>query len=268
VGVFNLNAGTSFTRVGDAIGRDVTIYPNGQRIAYTLYDRVFFATNLQAINITGSSIENFGERFNSTEVIEPEMPSYSDDGTSLVFVARTATSGEARQVFQLSMVNYVLRNLTNDTADYSYPHMSPDGTRVLAVRNDAAGGQGTDLAMIDVASGSKFAVTNDHDALLETTPRWTPDGSQVIYAAALANEPGNHDLYLRNANGSGTASPLRASGDDEIHPVLSPDARFLAFASNQSGNYEIYTLDLQQQTLGQLTSNPQENFFPGDWWTS
>lgn len=266
VGIFNLNAGTRFERVGESIGRDVTIYANGQRIAYTLYDRVFFSTNLQATNISGASVENFGERFNSTEVIDPEMPSYSDDGTSLVFVAKTGTSGEARQVFHLSLVNYALRNLTNDLVDYSYPRVSPDGTRVIAARNDITGGQGIDLAVIDVASGSKFAVTNDQNAILETQPRWTPDGSQIIYAAAMANEPDNHDLYLRNANGSGAASPLVTAGDDEIYPVLSPDARFLAYASNRSGNYEIYMLDLQQQTLSQLTNNPQENFFPGDWW--
>ncbi|MFN8379738.1 MAG: hypothetical protein U0452_13815 [Anaerolineae bacterium] len=268
VGVFNLNAGTGFERVGDSIGRDVTIYANGQRIAYTLYDRVFFATNLQAVNINGASLENFGERFNSTEVIDPEMPSYSDDGASLVFVARTPFSGEARQVFQLSMVDYSLRNITNDAADYAYPHVSPDSTRVVAVRNDPSTGQGVDLAIVDIASGSKYAVTNDQNAMLETHPRWTPDGSQIIYAAAIANEPDNHDLYLRNANSSGTASPLVATGDDEIFPVLSPDARFLAFASNRGGNYEIYTLDLQQQTIGQLTNDPQANFFPGDWWGS
>lgn len=266
VGVINLNAGTGFERVGDSLGRDVTIYANGQRIAYTLYDRVFFATNLQAVNINGASVENFGERFNSIEVIEPEMPSYSEDGASLVFVARTPTSGEGRQIFQLSLVDSSLRNLTNDGSDYSYPHISPDSRRVIAVRNDLASGHGVDLAVVDIATGGKYAVTNDQNTILETNPRWTPDGSQIVFAAAIASEPDNHDLYLRNADGSGTSSPLAASGDDEIFPVLSPDARFLAYASNRGGSYQIYTLDLQQQTLGQLTSNPLENFFPGDWW--
>lgn len=268
VGVINLNAGTGFERVGDALGRDVTLYADGQRIAYTLYDRIFFATNLQAINVNGASVQNFGEGFNSSEIIEPEMPSYSDDGLSLVFVARTSTSGEARQVFQLSLVNSTVRNLTNDAADYSYPRLSPNGQRVLVVRDDIATGRGVDLAVVEVETGGKFALTTDGNTILETHPRWSPDGSQIIYAAAFASEPSNHDLFLRNADGAGTASVLINSGDDEIFPVLSPDARFLAFASNRSGNYEIYTLDLQQvqQTLGQITNNPQEDFFPGDWW--
>ncbi len=266
VGVFNLNAGTDFQRVGDAIGRDVSIYANGQRIAYTVYDRVFFATSIQAVNTNGASVENFGERFNSTEVIEPEMPAYSDDGTSLLFVAKTPTSGEGRQVFLLSLVDYSLRNLSNDALDYSYPRMSPNGARVVAVRDDIATGQGVDLALIDVGSGGKFGLTNDQNTIIETQPRWSPDGSQIIYSAALASDPRNHDVYLRNADGTGAASPLVQGADDEIYPVLSPDARYLAYASDRSGNYEIYILDLQRQTLAQLTNDPAAKYYPGDWW--
>ncbi|HYO87878.1 MAG TPA: hypothetical protein VER79_04475 [Candidatus Limnocylindrales bacterium] len=266
VGIFNLNAGTQFQPVGDAIGRDVSVYPNGQRIAYTVYDRVFFATNLQAVNTNGANVENFGERFNSSEVTDPEMPAYSEDGTSMLFVARTAISGQGRQVFMLSLVDYGLRNLTNDALDYSYPRMSPNGARVVAVRNDIATGQGVDLALIDVVSGGKFALTNDQDTILETQPRWSPDGSQIIYSAALASDPRNHDIYLRNAEASGSASPLVQSGDDEIYPVLSPDARYLAYASDRSGNYEIYIFDLQRQALAQLTNDPAAKYYPGDWW--
>lgn len=266
VGVFNLAAGTQFEQVGSAIGRDVTIYPNGQRIAYTVYDRIFFATNIQAINVTGASVENFGERFSSAEVINPEMPSYSRDGASLLFVARTPASGQARQVFMLSLVTYTLSSLSNDSFDYTYPRMSPDGRRVVVVRDDIASGQGVDLVMIDVASGSKFAITSDQNAIRETQPRWSPDGLQIIYSAALATDPRNHDIFLRSSDGSGAAFPLVQGGDDEIHPVLSPDARYLAYASNRDGNYQIYIFDLQRQALAQLTNDPAAKFFPGDWW--
>ncbi len=266
VGVFNLNAGLSFQRVGESLGRDVSIYANGQRIAYTLYDRIFFSTNLQAVNVNGASVENFGERFTSTEVIEPEMPAYSPDGTMLVFVARTPASGEGRQIFILSLVDYSLRNLTNDEVDYSYPQVSPNSRRVVAVRNDIATGSGVDLSMIDIASGGKFALTTDQNAIEERHPRWSPDGAQIVYAAALATAPGNHDLMLRNADGTGSASALVTSPADDIYPVLSPDARFVAFASNRAGHYEILIFDLQRQTLSQLTNNPEETYFPGDWW--
>jgi type II secretory pathway pseudopilin PulG len=266
VGIFNLNAGTQFERVGDEIGRNVTVYPNGQRIAYTVYDRVFFATNLQAVNTNGANVENFGERFNSAEIINPEMPAYSADGTSLVFVAQTPDNASARQVFMLSLVNYTLTRLTSDALDYTYPRLSPDGRRVVVVRNDNAAGQGVDLALIDVATTSKFALTNDQNALVETQPHWSPDGTQVIYSAALATDPRNHDIYLRNGDGTGAAFPLVQSDEDELFPVLSPDTRYLAYAGNRSGNYEIYILDLQRQALAQLTNDPASSFFPGDWW--
>jgi Tol biopolymer transport system component len=46
---------------------------------------------------------------------------------------------------------------------------------------------------------------------------------------------------------------------------LSPDARYLAFASNAAGQYDIYVVNQNTGELSQLTSSLDDEF-PGDWW--
>jgi Tol biopolymer transport system component len=94
--------------------------------------------------------------------------------------------------------------------------------------------------------------------------RAEPDG---LYAAADRNNPGNNDIILINADGSGTPIPILEvrSDADENFPVPSPDGNYLAFASNRSGFYDIYVFDRANATLWQLTNSEDEDY-PGDWW--
>jgi unsaturated rhamnogalacturonyl hydrolase len=39
--------------------------------------------------------------------------------------------------------------------------------------------------------------------------------------------------------------PLRRPDSDELHPAISPDGRFMVYVSNQSGNWEIYVVELR-----------------------
>ena len=55
----------------------------------------------------------------------------------------------------------------------------------------------------------------------------------------------------------------RSDGND-ILPVFSPDGKYLAFASNRSGVYDIYVLDLDTQTTYQLTNTIDEDY-PSGW---
>jgi TolB protein len=87
----------------------------------------------------------------------------------------------------------------------------------------------------------------------------------VVFSAAASNQPNNNDIYIRNSDGTGSTLPLYRGDGDDIDPVLSPDGKNLAFASNVSGTYQIYIYDQNASKLSQLTSG-SDNFYPGDWW--
>lgn len=274
VGVYNFDAGLQFQRVGTQLGRDVRLYPNGQRIIYTRFDNLLFTSTIEAININGQQLESLPERWIGAGILEPVQPSYSPDGFSVVFIGSPQDAPQTRQVFLLSLTELppgasrsgAVRNLTNDNLDYSYPAFSPDGSRVVAVRNDTAGGTGTDIVVIDVGSGGKIPITSDQDAFVETMPRFSPDGTQIVYSVASRTEPNNNDIFITSANGGGSPSFLMRNPANDLYPVVSRDGQFLAFSSNRNGNWDIYILNINTQELFQLTNSPGEEDYPGDWW--
>lgn len=268
VGYYDFDQGGQFTQIGTSYGANVVFAPSGQRVMYTVYDQLLFNTSLEAINVNGTEVDSLPNRWRGQNILQPQMPSYSPDGQLVVFVARTQTR-QTSQVFLLNLNDNSVRQLTDDEATYSYPIMSPDTTKVIALRsNPDSAGQVIDLTSIDLATISKIPVTNDGQSYSEMSPFYTADGLQVVYAAQASNAPGNHDIFIRSTDGTGSSTLVYASpdGSDDIYPVLTRDGRYIAFANNSSGSYDIYVYDRNTQTLSQLTDTPNVDEFPGDWW--
>ena len=64
------------------------------------------------------------------------------------------------------------------------------------------------------------------------------DGSWLVYRLGGTN--GNRDLYAIRLGGDSAAIPLVATPADEWEPRLSPDGRWLAYVSDESGRDEVY----------------------------
>ncbi|HKI85471.1 MAG TPA: hypothetical protein VKA53_01875, partial [Thermoanaerobaculia bacterium] len=69
-------------------------------------------------------------------------------------------------------------------------------------------------------------------------PRLSPDGRAVAFVRS--NSETGLDIYLRPLDGSGPPRPFRATKASEGYPTFSPDGRWLAYESDESGRYEIY----------------------------
>ncbi|WP_189663017.1 S41 family peptidase [Polaribacter sp. IC073] len=91
-------------------------------------------------------------------------------------------------------------------------------------------------------------------------PTLTPDGSEVIFSY-------QGDLWKVNSNG-GTTFRLTAMDGTETDPSVSPDGKWLAFSSNQYGNYDVYIMPLKGGEITQLTFH-QGNDMVASWnWDS
>ncbi len=274
--LFPLEAGRQPVRLSDVNGRNPDISRDGQRVVFTRYFPATFDFGLAEITTGGSD-----ERILSTglPIIKAQMPNYCANANQIIFVALPTDDREIdfrsteAQPFQVYLLNLDLagptglQRLTNDRAAYRFPAFSPDCSRVAAVRNDFRGSSpGEDVVVIDIATRTQTAVTSDLGAYVESSPRWTPDGKQLVYAAYKAGEPNQNDIYVRPADGSGVPLiPLREPYD-EIYPVVSPDGRYIAFASNRTGFYNIFIYEQATSTLWQVTNTDEENY-PSGWWT-
>jgi len=270
LGYFDFDNGSQYTVIGSSLGKNISFSADGQRVVYTVYDQLLFSSSIEAVNLNGTQKESVPDRWKGQTVLEPHSPRYGGPNRQyMVFVAHTDKQN-TDQVFFLDLNPLpgaaALKQLTADESTYSDPALSPDGSKVIAVRTDLnAANPIVDLVNIDVGTGGKIPVTNDGASFSESGPFFTQDGSQVVYAAAPSNDPNNNDIFIKNSNGGGSALPLYRSPANDIDPVLSPDGKDIAFASNSNGHYDIYIYDQNASKLSQLTNTPEDDF-PGDWW--
>ena len=78
-----------------------------------------------------------------------------------------------------------------------------------------------------------------------SNPSLSPDGKTAYFSY-------DGDIWKVDSNG-GNASRITALDGEEINPRLSPDGKWLAFSSNQYGNYDVYVMPAAGGTIKQLT---------------
>ena len=129
------------------------------------------------------------------------------------------------------------------------PVWSPEGTR-LAFRTNrngmiefferSAAGGGDDRLVLSAAAyrAAKIPTFN------VVPSDWHPKGGQVMFAAPSRDT--SFDLWLVPMDEAGTPTRLIASPGDQIHGNFSPDGRYVAYSSNESGRFEVYVETLPQ----------------------
>jgi dipeptidyl aminopeptidase/acylaminoacyl peptidase len=124
--------------------------------------------------------------------------------------------------------------LTFDPASDSYPVWSPDGTRI--VFNSARTGAG-DLYQTHTSGGSREERLVASDQVM-TPNSWSRDGRFLLY---LRGDPQtNADLWVVPMEGEPTPSVFLQTPFREAYGAFSPDGRWVAYQSNESGRPEVY----------------------------
>jgi Tol biopolymer transport system component len=69
-----------------------------------------------------------------------------------------------------------------------------------------------------------------------------PDGVKLALTVDVGSNPMQRrwDIYIGRLDGDTTLVPFATSSADEVAPRFSPDGRWLAYASNESGRFEVY----------------------------
>lgn len=238
------------------------------RIVYRRFFPDIFANELSVVDpiTTFSTLLEDEWAGTGTVFSETTWPQFTPDGRLIVFSALDAQENRGVYVFDSQRPgDKILRITPADGFNYDMPTISPGGTKVVAVRTDGIStSQGTDLVMFDLLTGNREDWTTDGNATIEKMPRWSPDGKLVAYVNENP-ETGNGDIVLRTIEGLITIIPVTRTPDiDEIHPVFSPDTRYMAYASNFLEGYNIFIYDLLTNGFAQLTFD-DEMYFPGAW---
>jgi DNA-binding SARP family transcriptional activator/Tol biopolymer transport system component len=164
------------------------------------------------------------------------FPSLSPDG-KWVAVARAATT-EPINIWIKRLDRGQSRKLTLDGRTNVGPEWAPDG-RSVTFSSDA--GTGVSSLWTKRADGSAQAVLLFREKRHVYGPRWSPDRKWLIFQTDPAQSGAGDILGIRPGVDSAPV-PLVVTRFTEVAPALSPDGRWLAYTSNETGQFEIYVV--------------------------
>ena len=152
-------------------------------------------------------------------------PRYSPDGTK-VAVGRLMGSGR-REIWVYDLMSGARIRLTTG-GDNGMPIWGPDGDRITFWKD-------FETIQSKVVGGDE--VEELHQSLNPIFPgSWTPEGDVLIFEEIHPET--RSDIWVLSEEGE--ANPWIATEFNEGTPQLSPDGRWLAYVSNESGRYEVY----------------------------
>jgi Tol biopolymer transport system component/tRNA A-37 threonylcarbamoyl transferase component Bud32 len=117
------------------------------------------------------------------------------------------------------------------------PAWSPDGREVYYVSDRAGSGVGPAYAhRADGTGAARLVKSSPRDDYGQVA--LSRDGKWLLFRTAPVGA-GSADIVGMHLPDT-TLVPLVATSAAELHPALSPDGRWLAYSSNESGTFEVY----------------------------
>jgi serine/threonine-protein kinase len=227
--------------------------------------------DLAALEVTGDSVpvvQGVGQG-----LVQSVDYAISDNGT-LVYVPSTTLIGLKRTLVWVDREGQEESLAAVPQGYQAPPRISPDGSRLAISIADSGG---SDIWIYDLEREIPTRLTFDPAA--DQFPLWTPDGQRIVFGSdraeggsglfwkaadgtgqveRLTTGPANHtpltfspdgkrlvlsqgtDLYVLSMEGERASQPLFQRQFRENDGMISPDGHWIAYPSQESGQYEIY----------------------------
>ena len=162
----------------------------------------------------------------------------SSDGTR-VAVGLVDPQTATPDIWVLDLIRGSRERLTFDPGVDANAFWSPDGSRIL-FRSNRTGRDRLYIKQVNAsASEEPFELTmNDQDVGSSIVTDYSRDASHVLLS--VFGSATSFDVWRADAANRGEASPVVRTTFDEHHAVLSPDSRWLAYVSNETGAPQVY----------------------------
>jgi serine/threonine-protein kinase len=175
------------------------------------------------------------------ESVDPEWvgelgsPALSPDGKR---VAVALQGQQSMDIWLKQLDRGPSTKLTLDGGRNDYPVWTPDGASVSFSSDRASRSFDLWTKPAD-RSGDPVLEMDLPWAIAETA--WSPDGQWFVYRTST-NVRGAGDILGRRGGPGAPSIPLVASNFTELGPTISPNGRWMAYSSNETGQREVFVV--------------------------
>jgi dipeptidyl aminopeptidase/acylaminoacyl peptidase len=196
-----------------------------------------YRTGMNSSSTRLTWFDRAGKPLNSLgSVATQRFPELSPDGKR-VAIERIDPQKQTSDIWVIETDRDLSTPLTFDPANDRYPGWSPDGAQIVFTsdRNQA---QGLYVKPSSGAGTEQLVLKTD-----AADPSWSADGKFVVFRNGGAQE-----IFQLPLSGERQPVSYLKSQFTKRHAKLSPDGRWLAYASDESGKYEVYVQSFPNPT--------------------
>ncbi|MFH1283958.1 MAG: hypothetical protein ABII27_09890 [bacterium] len=177
---------------------------------------------------------------------------WAPDGESL---ALTLSIGRSPDIYQIDLQGKIIKQLTSGWGAEISPCFSPDGKQIVFT-SDKPGFPQLYTIRIDQNLEHRLFSGKYSDSAA-----WSPKGDSIAFS--MFNKYGKFDIFTVNTNGR-SLRQLTQDAQKNENPSWSPDGRFIVFASNRNGEYELFMMS-QDGSRQKRVFKVKGNCFTPDW---
>lgn len=191
--------------------------------------------------VTGSQVTEPGEvvRVTRDGRAEPVDPGWMGDFRTVAaspdgrHLALSIVQGSEQQVWVKRLPRGPLSKLTFEGTTTYRPAWTPDGQSVGFISNSRVGVMSLFVKRADGSAMARLLAVDTVRAIGEVT--WSRDGAWLVYQVAGTG------FWARRTTGDTSPIPVTTSAQGVGFGVtLSPDSRWMAYTSAESGRFEVY----------------------------